>query len=217
MTFAIFGSSNPQPVAYTGEHLAKLDAFYKGDRAVLTTFILARIMAVGAAVRMFVDAGRYTSHALHDCWENKTITSLAGDSLFQTGKHLLLAIFTVAIGIIAPSMLLKVAERANMMPVHSFADTVATAAKVVTCGALLFGVCVGVGRAIVMTEVEQQAIKAFATQKVDKLKILAQPVVDKLGQQNVESLGIGALLTTIVSAVVLGVRAVIREDNDFSV
>lgn len=160
MTLSIFGYTNPQPAAYTGNHLQRLERLYNQpiNLAIpLATFIFRRIMVVGSLVRMVADSARYTSHAFSECLLNKRITPLALNSLGKSTAHFILAIATLAIGVLSPSSIIKLANRLSLLPQQNSMHTLLSAVKAIAALSIVAGLAYGIAYLAQMTQEEFEA------------------------------------------------------------
>lgn len=205
MGLTIFGASNPQPIAYTGAHLRNLEGFYTEKTGILSKIVGARLMIVGAAVRMVADTIRYTSHAVHDCWLKRKATPLALNSLVKAGHHLLLAITTLAFGILSPSLIIKIAARVKILPSISLSERILSSLKTAGRITLIFGAMFCMTRIIGMSEAEISAVKALG----NRFNAWAKPVIDIVGERNWEAAGLtagigaGAIATLVLLNIVV--------------
>jgi hypothetical protein len=134
------------PVGYSGAHLENLGKMYLERTCLPLEMILARIMIVGAAIRMIVDSLRFMSFALRDCWQNREITAHALHSFHQGLCHLVLAIFTSVLGILFPSLIIKIAYRIGILPHHCGLDTLGGTISTIAYGTFALIACFLVAR-----------------------------------------------------------------------
>lgn len=191
MSLAVFGSSNPQPVAYTGTHLKGLTNLYNEFYFIplgIMRSIFGRIMIIGTTVRMIADSARYTSHAFGDCLQNKNITLLAIDSLGKGVRHLILAVISLALGIFSPTLIIKLADQFALIPHRNALTVLGSVVKSTAKLSLVVGACFCVARVAFMADQE-------LAQAPEQFKQFAALVTDKMGDINVKSAGaaLGAL------------------------
>lgn len=111
-----FLTSPTQPIAYTGPHLARLEAMYLEEISAPIEFVLARIMVVGALVRMIADTARYISDAITNSLQHRKLTPIGMQSLGKAGRYLSLACFTCVLGLLSPTLIVRLARRVSIVP-----------------------------------------------------------------------------------------------------
>lgn len=200
----IFNSTEPQPVSLAGGHLRALDALYCERLPGLTTLISSRMMVVGAAIRAVLDSINYTGHALNECWQNTKITQLAMNSFDKAGRHLVLSVFSVTIGIFFPSLAIQLADRADLIPPHPSTLTEGVkavgwmsfkAAQIATISLL----CFAAARFTLMTDEERAVAKLIAQEIIRPIVVRwVQPLSNRIGDLNLKAIGLATGFLSIL-------------------